>query len=56
MARGKQMCQNTGIHQMSEFSVTRRNKKKKQTITVSGIRCKWCKKADGRPKREIIND
>lgn len=53
--QGKNTCHSTGNHLMSPFEITRTKIKKKQkTITVtSGIRCKWCKKAEGRFKKEI---
>ena len=55
MARGKQTCQSTGEHQMSEFKVTRKNKKTKVITITRGVRCKWCKKAEGRFSKENIN-
>lgn len=54
MARGKQTCQSTGVHQMSEFKVTRKNKKTKVITITRGVRCKWCKTSGGRFSKEII--
>jgi hypothetical protein len=40
---------------MGPFEVRRKNKKTKQVTITTGIRCKWCKKAEGKMKKEIID-
>jgi len=56
MARGKQTCKNTGVHLMGAYKIVRVNKKKKQTTTITGVRCKWCKRAEGRINKEVVNN
>lgn len=56
MGRGKQTCFNTENHQMSPFTIVRRDKKKRTNTITSGVRCKWCKLQEGKVIKVIEKD
>lgn len=61
MGRGnKARCDSGGECNLVSFSVKRKVKIKKtkqiQIVVTSGVRCKWCKRADGRLKRVVMSN
>ena len=54
MSRGQnKRCNMGGYHQMGPFEIKRRDNRTKQLVISSGTRCTWCKKPEGKVRKEV---